>query len=167
MLPVSKATKIATHILASFLKIQSVGAKGAQVINYSDRFTLSGMTGTFPANVQAGIKTVSGTNGPPSTAQDAPAAAAGAGGAQGDYAVTYTAQTGLIKYAPMQTPPGTKITAKNVKPRYPTSSVSIAKTFLPTPKQTTTMTASLTNSPAASHAFQVSELGCRPDWKFC
>ncbi|KAI4133255.1 MAG: hypothetical protein LQ338_000313 [Usnochroma carphineum] len=51
------------------------------------------MTGTFPANVQAGIKTVSGTNGPPSTAQDAPAAAAGAGGAQGDYAVTYTAQT--------------------------------------------------------------------------
>ncbi|KAL8834842.1 MAG: hypothetical protein Q9170_003584 [Blastenia crenularia] len=55
------------------------------------------MTGTFPPGVQAGIKKISGTNGPPSTNQKAPAAGAGAGGAQGDYAVTYTAQTGLIK----------------------------------------------------------------------
>lgn len=148
-------SKVIVDILDSFLKIQSVGAAGAQVVNYSDRFTLSGMTGSFPANVQAGIKTVSGTNGPPSTAQDGPAAGAGAQGAQGDYAVTYTAQTGLIKYAPMQTPPGPKITANKVQPRYPTSSVSIAKTFLPTPKQTTTMTASLTNSPAQSKPFQV------------
>ena len=148
--------KSATYGPDSFLKIQSVGTTGTQVINYSDRFTLAGMTGTFPPGVQAGIKTVSGTNGPPSTNQEAPAAGAGAQGAQGDYAVTYTAQTGLIKYAPMQIPPGTKITAKAVKPRYPTSSVTIAKTFLPTPKQTTTMTASLTYSPASSHPFQAS-----------
>lgn len=112
------------------------------------------MTGTFPPGVQAGIKKVSGTDGPPSTAQEAPAAG---GGAQGDYAVTYTAQTGLIKYAPMQIPPGTKITAKVAKAKYPTSSVSIAKTFLPTPKQTTTMTASQTHSPANSRPFNVSE----------
>lgn len=135
---------------AYFLKIQSVGTDGTQVINYSDRFTLSGMTGVFPPGVQAGIKKISGTDGPPSTAQDAPAAG---GGAQGDYAVTYTAQTGLIKYAPMQIPPGTKITAKAAKAKYPTSSVSIAKTFLPTPKQTTTMTASQTHSPAISRPF--------------
>ncbi|KAI4148750.1 MAG: hypothetical protein L6R39_002707 [Caloplaca ligustica] len=139
---------------AYFLKILSVGSTGAQVINYSDRFTLSGMTGTFPSNVQTGIKQITGTNGPPSTAQDAPAAGAGGQGAQGDYAVTYTAQTGLIKYAPMQIPPKTKITADKAKPRYPTSSVSIATTFLPTPKQTTTMTASLTYSPASSRPFQ-------------
>lgn len=115
------------------------------------------MTGTFPPGVQAGIAKDAGTTtGPPSTNQQAPAAGGGAQGAQGDYAVTYTAQTGLIKYAPMQIPPGTKITAKTASPRYPTSSVPIAKTFLPTPKQTTTMTASLTYSPASSHAFQVS-----------
>lgn len=112
------------------------------------------MTGTFPVNVQAGIAKISGTNGPASTNQQAPAAA---GAAQGEYAVTYTAQTGLIKYAPMQIPPGTKITAQRATARYPTSSVPIAKTFLPTPKQTTTMTASLTFSPAQSRPFQVHE----------
>ncbi|KAL9579311.1 MAG: hypothetical protein Q9203_006751 [Teloschistes exilis] len=138
---------------AYFLKIQSVGKDGSQVINYSDRFTLSGMTGTFPPTIQAGIAKITDTTGPASTNQEAPAAAGGAQGAQGDYAVTYTAQTGLIKYAPMQIPPGTKITAKTVSPRYPTSSVPIAKAFLPTPKQTTTMTASLTVKPAVSHAF--------------
>ncbi|KAL9602906.1 MAG: hypothetical protein Q9179_002376 [Wetmoreana sp. 5 TL-2023] len=138
--------------------IQSVGVGGAQVINYSDRFSINGMTGTFPPGVQAGLSKVTGTNGPPSTNQEAPAAAGRAQGAQGDYAVTYTAQTGLIKYAPMQIPPGTKITARTASPRYPTSSVPIAKTFLPTPKQTTTMTASLTNKPASSRAFQVSIL---------
>lgn len=154
-LSVCWSARTVIYIHGSFLKIQSVGTDGTQVINYSDRFTISGMTGTFPPGVQAGIKKVSGTNGPPSTNQEAPAAAGGAQGAQGDYAVTYTAQTGLIKYAPMQIPPGTKITAKAASPRYPTSSVSIAKTFLPTPKQTTTMTASLTYSPASSHPFQV------------
>lgn len=137
--------------------MQSVGKDGSQVINYSDRFTLSGMTGTFPPTYQAAIAKITGTTGPASTNQEAPAAAGGAQGAQGDYAVTYTAQTGLIKYAPMQIPPGTKITAKNVSPRYPTSSVQIAKAFLPTPKQTTTMTASLTVKPAQSHAFNVSQ----------
>ena len=135
--------------------MQSVGAKGAQVINYSDRFTLSGMTGTFPPVVKDGISKVSGTDGPPSTNQGAPAAAAG--GAQGQEAVSYTAQTGLIKYAPMLTPPGTKITKRAPTPRYPTSSVPIAQTFLPTPKQTTTMTASNTNVPPQSRQFQVSQ----------
>ncbi|KAL8753087.1 MAG: hypothetical protein Q9199_005286 [Rusavskia elegans] len=114
------------------------------------------MTGTFPPNVQAGIAKVSGTDGPPSTNQQAPAAAAG--GAQGQEAVSYTAQTGLIKYAPMVTPPGTKITKKAPTPRYPTSSVPIAQTFLPTPKQTTTMTASATYAPARSRPFQDSIL---------
>ncbi|KAL9603467.1 MAG: hypothetical protein Q9219_001154 [cf. Caloplaca sp. 3 TL-2023] len=113
------------------------------------------MTGTFPPPVQAGIKKISGTKGPASDTQDAPAAAGGGNqGAQGDYAVTYTAQTGLIKYAPMQVPPGTKITAKAATPKYPTSSVKIAKTFLPTPKQTTTMTASMTFSQPSSRPFQ-------------
>ncbi|KAL8927568.1 MAG: hypothetical protein Q9208_002375 [Pyrenodesmia sp. 3 TL-2023] len=137
---------------AWFLKMQSVGAKGEQVINYSDRFTIAGMTGVFPANVITGLETVSGTDGPSSTAQKAPGA--GAGGAEGEYAIPYSAQTGLIKYAPMKTPPGTKITAQKATPRYPTSKVSIAKTFLPTPKQTTTMTASQTAESILSKAFQ-------------
>ncbi|KAL8810716.1 MAG: hypothetical protein Q9223_002163 [Gallowayella weberi] len=68
--------------------MQSVGPKGAQLINYSDRFSISGMTGTFPPNVQAGIAKVSGTDGPAATNQEAPAA--GAGGAQDHRPKTHT-----------------------------------------------------------------------------
>ena len=123
----------------------STATAGGTVVNYSDRFTLSGMTGTFPANVQAGIKTVTGTGGPATENNIAanPAAAAQSGG---PYGVTYTAQTGLTKYAPMQQKPPTKITAKSASAAYPTSAVSIALTFLPTPSQVTTMTVSVTYS---------------------
>ena len=123
-------------------------ATGGTVINYSDRFSLSGMTGTFTPPVQAGLKDLKGTSGPKTENNiDTNAAAAPAAGkAGGPYAVTYTAQTGLTKYAPMQGKPGTKITARNPTPQYPTSSVNIAKTILPTPSQVTTMTVSATYS---------------------
>ncbi len=127
----------------------SVGPSGTTVTNYSKRFSLSGMTGTFPSNVQAGIKKVSGTAGPPTEKQvqnQQGANAGGAAGPAGAYTVPYTMQTGSIKYAPMQGRPGTKITAASPTPQYPTSSVSLAKTFLPTPIQVTTMTMSQTYS---------------------
>lgn len=130
----------------SFLKMISA-ATGGTVINYSDRFSLSGMTGTFPPNVQKGVEGITGTDGPPAENNVAANAnAAPAAGAGGPYAVTYTAQTGLTKYAPMQGKPGTKITAKSPTPRYPTSSVRFALTFLPTPSQVTTITLSATYS---------------------
>ena len=114
------------------------------MINYSDRFTLKGMTGTFPAAVEAGIKDIDGTDGPKAENninENAPTDGGAAGGS-----VPYTQQDGPTKYAPMQRQPGTKITAKSPSMQYPTSSVNIAKTFLPTPKQVTTMTASGTYS---------------------
>src|SRR5579859_4339459 len=49
---------------AYFLKMISA-ATGGSVINFSDRFTISGMNGVFPPVVTAGLKTVSGTAGPP------------------------------------------------------------------------------------------------------
>jgi len=131
--------------LYSFLKMISVPKEGGTVTNYSPRFSLSGMTGTFPANVLAGAKAVTGTDGPPTVNQVAnnanPASAAAS-----DYAVPYTMQTGLTKFAPMQPVPPSKITKKNPTPQYPTSAVSLASTFLPTPKQVTTMTMSQTFS---------------------
>lgn len=131
----------------SFLKMIS-STTGGTVVNYSDRFSLSGMTGTFPPAVQAGLKGLTGTSGPKTENNVDKNAdpAGGAGKAGGPYSVTYTAQTGLTKYAPMQGKPGTKITAKNPKPQYPTSSVKIAKTMLPTPSVVTTMTVSATYS---------------------
>lgn len=131
---------------AYFLKMISV-APGGTVINYSNRFSLSGMTGTFPAAVQQGLAGLTGTDGPPTENNIASNPNAGAAtGAGGPYAVTYTAQTGLTKYAPMQGKPGTKITAKSPTPQYPTSSVQFAVTFLPTPSQVTTITLSATYS---------------------
>ena len=143
----------------SFLKMISAG-EGGTVTNYSNRFSLSGMTGSFPAAVTTGLKGLKGTTGP-ATENNFNAEGANDAGAGGPVAsgatVTYTAQTGPIRYAPMQSKPGTKITAKNASPQYPTSSVSIAHTWLPTPEAITTQTVSATYS-TSSHANTVSNI---------
>lgn len=113
------------------------------------------MKGTFPANVEAGIKKVSGTEGPPTEKPDGvQPGPPGANIPSGSYAVPFALQTGQIFYAPMQKRPGTKITAKTISPAYPTSSVTLAKVNLPPPVQTTTFTASMTMS-TDSHAHTV------------
>lgn len=175
----SKATLTSSF---SFIKMIAAGT-GGTVTNYSKRFSLSGMTGTFPAAVTTGLLGLSGTNGP-ATENNYNAAGGNAAGAGGSVAagatVPYTQQTGPIRYAPMQGKPGTKITAKSATPKYPSSSVSIAKTWLPTPEAITTQTVSATYS-TSSHANTVSnyfnhgsdsckelqlmnELGCCGTW---
>ena len=133
---------------AYFIKIISA-APGGSIINYSSRFSISGMTGKFPPAVTTGLKKVSGTEGPPTenTIQsdqqgggNAPAAG------EGDFHVTYTMQTGAIKYAPMPGVPPTKINKKYTGPVYPTSAVQFAQTRLPIPVQKTTVTQSNTFS---------------------
>ena len=120
-------------------------AQGGTVINYSDRFSLSGMTGTFPLAVAEAAKAVKDTKGPDTVNNVAgpnganPSAPSGTGD-------DYWGQTGTIRYAPMQGKPGTKITAKSASRRHPTSSVQIATTFLPPAKQSKTVTASNTFS---------------------
>ena len=123
-------------------------APGGTVINYSSRFTLTGMTGTFPPNVQAGIKDIKGTDGPATenNVADNPDAANGASPGDGNFGQAYSMQTGMTRYAPMQKKPSKKITAKTASPQYPTSSYKIAKSALPTPKQVTTLTQSVTYS---------------------
>ncbi|KAH0555868.1 hypothetical protein GP486_006186 [Trichoglossum hirsutum] len=125
-------------ISGPFLKMISVAA-GGTVINYSSRFSLTGMTGTFPPDVITGLASVSGTDGPPTVNQ-----VAGSAPGDGPFAVPYTLQTGLTRYAPMQPRPGSSITAKKVTPLWPTSGVTIAKSFLPRPSIQTTITQSPT-----------------------
>jgi hypothetical protein len=128
----------------------AVSKTGGQLIVYSDRFSYSGMKGTFPDPVKKGVADISGTKGPDtvdSTVKQGANPAAGAVGEASDYEVEYTMQTGLTRYAPMQPVPLTKITAKGTpKPLFPTSSVEIAKTRLPIPKVQTTITQSQTYS---------------------
>ena len=117
------------------------------MINYSSRFTLSDMTGTFSAAVEAGLADVSGTDGPASDNQIAdPQNAAPAGGASAaaggpEYQVPYSMQTGPIRYAPMAVRAPSKITAKGDARQYPTSDYSIwRRTGMPAPVPTQTIT---------------------------
>lgn len=113
------------------------------------------MKGTFAANVEAGIKKVSGTAGPPTEKPDGvQPGPPGANIPSASYAIPFASQTGEIFYAPMQKRPGTKITAKTISPAYPTSSVTLATANLPPPVQTTTFTVSMTLS-TDSHAHTV------------
>jgi Yeast cell wall synthesis protein KRE9/KNH1 len=127
---------------AYFIKVMSA-ATGGVVTNFSPRFSLTGMTGVFPPAVTAGLKTVSGTDGPDTINQVTspqvganPAAPAGAA----EFDVPYTMQTGQVKYAPMPMIPGTKITAKNRSPQHPTSAYTVYRTGQGPPNAITTMT---------------------------
>jgi hypothetical protein len=128
-------------------------AGGGQVINYSDRFTLSAMTGTFAPDILAAIQASPGTKGPVggAAAPPPPPPAAGAPPGGDAFAVPYNLQTGLTRYAPMQPLPPKTITATNTSPLWPTSSVPVAVTFLPIPTIQTTITQPLTYA-FTSHA---------------
>jgi len=125
----------------------SVSSSGGTVINYSDRFTLTGMIGTFPAAIVTALAGVTGTAGPATENNVNNNANAGTGAAAaGEYTVPYQSQTGLTKYAPMQPVPPTKITVKTFTPLHPTSAFSIATTYMPNPTILTTLTLSQTFS---------------------
>ena len=115
----------------------SVGKTGGTIQNFSPRFSLSGMTGTFPRNILDGLKKVSGTKGPSTVDQ---IVAADGEEIKGDFGVPYNDQDGLTKYAPMQPVPPKKMKEGDATPLNPTSSVPIAKTFLPPAKIETTIT---------------------------
>jgi hypothetical protein len=143
----------------------STAAAGGTVTNYSSRFTLTGMTGTFSQTVQDGLLTVSGTTGPGTVNQVTNAAGTSAAADDGVWGTPYNLQTGLTKYAPMQPVPPTAITATNTSPLYPTSSVVLASTYLAIPSIVTTLTQPQTFS-VSSHANTVSIICCRYFYKY-
>jgi hypothetical protein len=122
----------------------SVASTGGTVTNFSPRFSLAGMTGTFPANIQQGANAVSGTSGPARVNAVAGQGATIPAGGTGSFALPWIQQTGPIRYAPMQMYPGTKITAKTKKPLNPTSPYTIATTYLPPPTVVSTQTLPVT-----------------------
>lgn len=130
----------------------STATAGGTITTYSGRFTLTGMTGTFPAAAIAANAAITDTAAPAAQNQLAgaanPAAATADAGAWG---VSYNLQTGLTKYAPMQPVPPTAITKTATNPQWPTSSVVLVSTFMPIPSIVTTLTQSQTFS-VSSHA---------------
>lgn len=126
----------------------STATEGGLVTTYSDRFSLAGMTGTTQKQY-IDAATAAGTKVPEmvdATANNADAAAGAGDAANANSGVPFAEQTGLLRFAPMQAVPPTKITKKDTKPLYPTSSYKIAVSFLPTPSATKTQTASQTFS---------------------
>lgn len=124
----------------------SVSSDGGSVINYSDRFTLSGMTGVTPEAFEEAVP--GGTSGPadpPSNMIPAAADPAAVVPAEGDYDVPFNKQSGSIRYAPMQPFPPTKITKKGKPtPLFPTSAFDIATEKMGLPSVITTVTQSQT-----------------------
>lgn len=131
--------------LRSYFRVISVATQGGTVTTYSDRFTITGMTGTVDPAIKSAVA-AAGAAVPATVDATANNAAAAAGDPNANSGVPYAEQTGLIRYAPMQGVPPTKITKKDTKPLYPTSSYKIAVSFLPTPSATKTVTASQTFS---------------------
>ena len=143
-----------------YLKMMSTAKDGGTVTNYSNRFTITGLTGTIPRQYTDAVAKLGGKSTGPEARNAVrnaavPPPAAGAPGAVGaapaptavppaavpaEFDVPYNLQTGLTKYAPMQPQPGTKITQDKATPLYPTSAFNIAVKPLPVATVLTTVT---------------------------
>ncbi|ATZ58626.1 hypothetical protein BCIN_16g03510 [Botrytis cinerea B05.10] len=139
---------------AYFMRMIATTATGTVTV-YSNRFSISGMTGTFAATY-----TITGTAGPATVNNVADTAVTSSSSSSssssgttddGVYGTPFQSQTGLTRYAPMGLMPGTTITATNTEPQYPTSSVALATTYLSSATIDTTLTQAQTAS-FTSHA---------------
>ncbi|KAL1967777.1 hypothetical protein VTN77DRAFT_2466 [Rasamsonia byssochlamydoides] len=140
---------------AYFLKMVSYDESGSSVVNYSPRFSLLQMTGTFSDRVKNGLLSLSRAsetealedNEELRKRQVQDTTTTTTTDIEGMFTVPYQDQlTGLTKYAPMAKQPGTTITAKTPVRQFPTSAYIIATTFLPEPTVQTTITAPQTFS---------------------
>lgn len=132
-----------------FLRFYSVMTTGGIAVTYSGRFRLTGMTGSFAADVSSENADASGTpsGSTPATTQAAAATGAaytGTAFVSGSALSAYLSQTGRTHSAPMQPVPGTTVTADLSSPQrlFPTSSYSIFTTYGATPYAVTTLTPS-------------------------
>ncbi|OJD17972.1 hypothetical protein AJ78_02003 [Emergomyces pasteurianus Ep9510] len=119
---------------AYFLQMVIYDANGPDLI-HSPRFTLTGMTGSFPPRLLEGIKAISSTT-------DSPPIINELRKRQAD--VPYGDQIGPTRYAPVPQQPPTKISLQSAPPLYPPSPYDIAKSFLPKPTIQTTISAHAT-----------------------
>jgi len=118
--------------------METVATAGGYTWNYSPRFALTKMTGTFSSAAQ--IEQDKGDTTPPAGTDTTSTNGSAPGDAAGSAELPYTLQTGPTRYAPMQSQPGKSITVKEVSMQYPTSACTIFKTRGPRPNVQTTIT---------------------------
>ncbi|VVT55016.1 uncharacterized protein SAPINGB_P004377 [Magnusiomyces paraingens] len=126
-----------------YLQFYARASNGGYTIHYSNRFTISGMTGSLTA-------TAGDSTSPPNdeiSYSTTTAATDSMLDPDTAYTIPYTMQTGIYRYAPMQRQPVSKVTMKlSASRRYPTTSVSLFTTWTLQPDAVTTTTASITYS---------------------
>uniref|UniRef100_A0A060T5B8 ARAD1B06050p n=1 Tax=Blastobotrys adeninivorans TaxID=409370 RepID=A0A060T5B8_BLAAD len=110
-----------------YLQFVSEYKGGGQTLHYSDRFKLTGMTGSYKAT---------GSGDPPTGENDANLPSPSS-----LISVTYTLQTGPTRMAPMQLQPGTSVDlSKSWSRLFPTSAVTYFTTYGSAAKFKTTLT---------------------------
>lgn len=120
-----------------FIQVYAVYPDNGHSIYYTNRFKLTDMKGeadtyTFPASYFS----ISGDQPLPQ-----PYAAAQPTSINSkSFSVTYTLQTGKTKFAPMQTQPGSTVTATTYSRRHPTSAYTPYKSYSPSPNALSTIT---------------------------
>lgn len=113
-----------------FFQVYTVFSQ-ATTIQYSPRFTLSGMSGTTTTTLINGGKpatlsvSVTGAQPSPFTSLDATLTSINSA----SFTIPYPEQSGVTKFAPMQMQPGSTVTATTWTPQYPSSSVSYFSTL--------------------------------------
>ncbi|RMZ89357.1 hypothetical protein DV736_g3416, partial [Chaetothyriales sp. CBS 134916] len=138
---------------AYFIKIVST-APGGAIVNFSDRFSLTGMTGVFTAKVLAGLKTVTGTQGPATINDITDTGSSDSTTNPALYTTPYTLQSASIRYAPMPPMAPTSITAKAASSQWPTSAYTVYKSYAGQPNAITTHTLEQTFSVSSREATQ-------------
>lgn len=114
-----------------FIQITALDGTSGNTIHYSNRFTMSGMTGTIAA-------TSGGDTTPPAAQINI---ALDPSQQSLSILVPYTLQTGPTRYAPMQLQPGTTVTRPlSAVQRLPTSAVTLYKSAQGSPNVMTTLT---------------------------
>lgn len=115
-----------------YIQIFAQTASG-YTIHYTPRFTLKGMKGAKVA--ESAADTV------PPVAQTMITTGAVVGVIDSrSFTVPYTKQTGIVRYAPMQTQPPTKVTMGSWTTKFPTSAVTYYSTMRKSIDQQTTVT---------------------------
>lgn len=144
-----------------YIQVYAETDDGGYTIHYTERFTLEDMTGTLKPSGEdetSSPDAETSVNGGDDTTTIA------ASDLSKSFSVYYTSQTGKTRYAPMQTQPGSTITASTWTRRFPTSAVTYYTSLSTSLAQVSTITPGwdYTISSAvnwASHAPNPSENG--------
>lgn len=122
-----------------FIQVFATGSFG-YTIHYSHRFSISGLTGSIIASSAGAVTTPPSAQYSINTGTSTVASINSA-----SFTIPYPRQSGISKFAPMQTQPGTSVTnpTEAWTYRYPTSAVTYYSTFVPASDRdcTTTLTA--------------------------